>query len=116
MSVTGMDALIRYLGSIKKAVQDEIFKEAATEWVEKDFVPAARQICPEDTGELKASIGGAANPSQVRVFATATHAQVTEEGSVEKNIRAQPYMKPAFEKTRRKLSQRTREALRKRLK
>jgi hypothetical protein len=110
-----MDALIRYLGSIKEAVKNDIFEEAANEWVEYDFVPAARQICPEDTGELKASIGGNANPQQVRVFASAPHAQVTEEGSVEKNIPAQPYMRPAFNKTRRKLAQRTRDALRKRL-
>jgi hypothetical protein len=116
MSVTGMDALIRYLGSIKKAVHEEVFEEAAKEWVEQDFVPAARQIVPIDTRELHDSIGGAANPQQVRVFASAPHAQVTEEGSVERNIPAQPYMKPAFDKTRRKLSQRTREALRRRLK
>lgn len=111
-----MDAVLRYLGSIKHAVEHEVFEEAATTWVKEDFLPVARQLVPYDTGELHDSIGGNANPQQVRVFADAPHARVTEEGSVEKNIPAQPYMRPAFEKTRRKLSKRTRDALRKRLK
>ena len=116
MPVVGMDALIRRIGSIKKAVQEEIFEEAGKEWVEQDFKPIAKQLVPYRTGELRDSIDGTANPQQVRVFADAPHARVTEEGSVDRNIPAQPYMKPAFEKTRRKLSKRTRDALRRRLK
>lgn len=116
MPVVGMDALIRRIGSIKRAVREEIFEEAAKEWVEQDFKPMAKQLVPVRTGELRDSIDGTANPQQVRVFADAPHARVTEEGSVDRNISAQPYMKPAFEKTRRKLSKRTRDALRRRLK
>lgn len=116
MPVVGMDALIRRIGSIKKAVREEIFQEAAEEWIEQDFKPVAKQLVPVRTGELRDSIDGKANPQQVRVYADAKHAQVTEEGSVEHNIPAQPYMKPAYEKTRRKLSKRTRDALRRRLK
>lgn len=113
MTVKGMDALVRYLGSIKEAVQNDIFEEAANEWIEQDFKPVAKQLAPKVTGNLANSIDGNANPQQVRVFAEAEYAGWVEEGTTQKEAR--PFMKPAFDKTRRKLSQRTRDALRKRL-
>lgn len=111
--LTGMDALRRKLGSIKHAIENDIFEEAGHAWVEQDFKPAAKQLAPVASGELRDSIDGEVNPQQIRVFASADHARFVEEGTVKQS--AQPFMEPAFQKTRRKLAAHARAALKKRL-
>lgn len=116
MSVTGWDALKRRVGSIKRAIESgEIWEEAATEWARDDFLPVAKQLCPVgETGQLRDSINYEVNPRQVRVFADKEYASFVEDGtSLQK---AQPFMRPARDKTRRKLSERTRKAMSRRLK
>ena len=112
MSVS-KDALLRKLGSIRKAIENDIFEEAAREWIEKDFKPLAKALVHVDSGQLRDSIDGEANGNQARVFADTEYAQIEEEGS--STHTAHPYMRPAFDRTRRKLSEYTRKALRKRL-
>lgn len=115
MSVKGFNAIKRKVGSIRAAIADgSLFEEAATEWVEQDFKPLAKQLVHVRSGELRDSIDGEVNPQQVRVFADAPHARYEEEGTSTRE--AHPYMRPAFEKTRRKLSERTRKAFRRRFK
>lgn len=112
MSVT-KDALLRKLGSIRKAIENDLFEEAASEWIEKDFKPRAKALAPVDTGRLRDSIDGEVNGNQARLFADTEYARIMEEGSSTHS--AQPFMQPAFDQTRRKLSEYTRKALRKRL-
>lgn len=108
----GADVFKRRLGSIRQAVEQapELFREAAEEWLEQDTIPAAQQLAPVRTGELRDSIGGAANEQQVRLFATADHARPVEEGT--SKMAAQPFLAPAIVKTRPKLSARIRAKLR----
>lgn len=113
MAMTGMNALRRRHGSIKKAIEGEVFEEAGREWVDLDFVPAAQSLVHVDTGELRDSIGGEVNPQNIRVTATAEHAADEEFGNSTRG--PHPYMKPAFERTRRKLPARMRQKLRTRL-
>lgn len=114
MSLKGLDALRRRVGSIKQAIEHDIFEEAGREWVEQDFVPAAQAIVHVESGELRDSIGGEVNSNQIRVFASAPHAIHEEEGTVLHE--AHPFMKPAYDQTRKKLSARTRKKLRDKLK
>lgn len=116
MGVVGWDALLRRAGSIKQAIASgEVWEEAATKWAKEDFIPVAKQACPVgETGALRDSINYEVNPKQVRVFAEKEYATFVENGTSKQ--KAQPFMRPAAEKTRPKLSQRTREALAKRLK
>ncbi|PIB90998.1 HK97-gp10 family putative phage morphogenesis protein [Caulobacter sp. FWC2] len=112
----GADVFKRRLGSIRRAVENapELFQEAGEEWLEQDAIPAAQQLAPVRTGELRDSIGGAANEQQVRLFATAEHARAVEEGT--SKMAAQPYLAPAIAKTRNKLSARIRTKLKDHLK
>lgn len=112
----GADVFKRRLGSIRQAVENapELFQEAGEEWLEQDAIPAAKQLAPVRTGELRDSIGGAANEQQVRLFATAEHARAVEEGT--SKMAAQPYLAPAIARTRNKLSARIRNKLKDNLK
>lgn len=116
MGVTGWDALLRRAGSIKRAIESgEVWQEAATKWATEDFIPAAKQGCPVgETGQLKESINYEVSARQVRVYADKPYASFVEDGTSTQT--AQPFMRPARDKTRRKLSERTRAALAKRLK
>lgn len=113
MSLKGLDAFRRRIGSVKQAIEHDVFEEAGREWVEKDFAPKARQLVHVDTGELRDSIYGTVNPKNIRVFASAPHAIFEEEGTVERP--AHPFMKPAFEMTRPKLAARMRKKLKDKL-
>ncbi len=112
----GADVFKRRLGSIRQAVENapELFQEAGEEWLEQDAIPAAKQLAPVRTGELRDSIGGAANEQQVRLFATAEHARAVEEGT--SKMAAQPYLAPAIAMRRNKLSARIRNKLKDNLK
>lgn len=114
MSLKGIDALKRRIGSVRDAIANgEAFQEAGEAWIEQDFKPYAKQIVPVRSGELRDSIDGAVNENQIRVFADAPHAAAVEEGTSKQA--AQPFMRPAFLATRAKLSARTRAALKKRI-
>jgi len=86
-------------------------QKAAQEWLDKDFLPVARQLVPYRTGELHDSIGGRVTGSSIEVFATADHARFVEEGTSKSP--AQPFMGPAWHKTIGKLRTRIAQALRK---
>lgn len=109
MSLIGIDVLKRRVGSIADAIENKVFEEAGKEWVDKDFVPTAKQIVHVDTGELRDSISGEATPRQITVKATAPHAVYEEEGTVMHE--AHPFMRPALAKTRRKLTAKVRKKL-----
>lgn len=113
MSLVGKDVLLRRVRSIKQAIEGGLFEEAARDWVELDFKPVAQSLAPVRSGALRDSIDGTVGPNQIRVFADTDYASFVEEGTSKQP--AQPFMKPAFDIARPKLSARTRKALRKKL-
>lgn len=111
MALTGINGLKRRLGSVKQAIENNLFQEAGEEWVEQDFIPAAKAECPVgETGDLRESIDGAVNENQIRVYASAPHASFVHDGTAKKE--ANPFLQRAFERTRPKLSARMRQKLR----
>lgn len=110
MAMKGMNVLKRRMGSVAQAISNNSFEETATEWIEQDFKPVARRESPVDTGELRDSIGGSVNQNQGRVYATAEHASIINDGTATRA--ANPFLDRAFVQTRRKLSERMRKKLR----
>lgn len=114
MALLGVDALKRRYGSVKTAIENgDVFEEAGREWIDEDFKPEAQRLCPKDTGYLADSIDGEVNPKQVRVFAEADYGVDVEYGTTK--MQAQPFMAPAFNRTRPKFSEHCRKALKRRL-
>lgn len=112
--IKGMDALQRRLGSIKQAIQDEEpFRKAAHEWLDEDVLPTAHRLVPKATGALDRSITGEITQNQIRLGATAPHAAFVEEGTSKQD--AQPFLRPAIDMNRPKLSARTRDHYKRRL-
>lgn len=109
------DALKRRMGSIKQAMGDKSpWLSAATEWAEEIVVPYAQGIAPVDTGEFRDSIQSRVTDDQVSIFSDAEHAIHIEDGT--SKAPAQPTIRPAVERNRRKLSELTRKHYRERLK
>lgn len=110
MSITGVNAILRRAGSVKRAIDTGLFVNAVILWAEREFVPRAKTLVPKDTGALHDSISFEVTGTQVYVFAAAEHASHVEFGTYK--MRAQPYIRPAFKSARPKLSRYTRRALR----
>lgn len=63
-----------------------------------EFSKKASAMAPKLTGALAASIGYTATPDKAQIYAgsqTVVYAGVQEYGWPEKNIKAQPYLRPA---------------------
>ena len=103
MSVKGFDRAIAKVDALL-ALMSDAPQEAAREWLEQDFKPLAKQLAPVRTGELRDSIDGEVTPGGVRVFASAPYAKLVEEGTSKQA--AQPFLTPAFERTKHKLKER----------
>ncbi|WP_156416481.1 MULTISPECIES: HK97-gp10 family putative phage morphogenesis protein [unclassified Sphingopyxis] len=111
MALKGINGLKRRIGSVKRAIENDLFEDAGSEWVEQDFKPVAKAECPVgETGDLQESIDGAVNQNQIRVYASAPYASYVHDGTAK--IEANPFLQRAFERTRPKLSARMRQKLR----
>lgn len=110
MSLTGVDAIMKRLGSVKRAIDAGLFINAVILWAEVEFVPRARTLAPVKTGALRDSIRFETSAAQVFVFAGADHASHVEFGTYK--MPAQPFIRPAYHAARRNLSRYTRRALR----
>lgn len=109
MSIRGINVLIRRAKDIRRAMEQDAFLGAAQDWVDQDVVPYAQSIAPVDTGAFRDGIGGAVNPNQIRIYASAPHSTEVEEGTI--NMPARPTLAPAIQKMRRKLLARVRAKL-----
>lgn len=103
MSVKGWNKQIAKVEALMRDTQTAPEK-AAKEWLEKDYKPYAKQIAPKDTGAFADSIDGRVTADSVTVFADAPHSRYVEEGT--STHRAQPTIKPAFDRTKHKLAKR----------
>lgn len=112
--MTGVDAILRRLGSVKRAIDTGTFVNAVEQWARIEFIPRARALAPVATGELRNSISFTTTGSQVFVFAGAGHASHVEFGTFK--MRAQPFIRPAYQAARPLLSRYTRRAIREALK
>lgn len=110
MSIKGIDVFIRKARDIKAAMEQDAFLGAAQDWVDNDVVPYAQSIAPVDTGEFRDGIGGAVNPNQIRIYASAPHSSFVEDGT--STMPARPTVRPAIQKMRPKLLARVRAKLR----
>jgi HK97 gp10 family phage protein len=108
--MTGVNSILRRLGSVKRAIDTGLFVNAVIQWAEYEFVPRAKARVPVDTGELRDSIAFEVSAAQVFVFASAPHASDVEFGTFK--MRAQPYIRPAYQAARPLLSRYTRRAIR----
>lgn len=109
MSLTGVDAILRRLGSVKRAIDTGLFVNAVIQWADLEFVPRARALAPRKTGTLQSSISYEVSGAQVFVFAAAPYASHVEFGTFK--AEAQPFIRPAFNAARKRLSAYTRRAL-----
>lgn len=114
MSLTGVDAIMRKLGSVQKAIEVGVFVNAVEEWARVEFIPRAQALVPVATGDLRNSISYSTTAAQVFVFAGADHASHVEFGTFK--MRAQPFIRPAYKAARPLLSRYTRRKLREALK
>lgn len=108
--MTGVNSILRRLGSVKRAIDTGLFVNAVIQWAEIEFVPRAKRQAPVDTGELRDSISFEVSGNQVFVFAGAPHASDVEFGTYK--MHAQPTIRPAFKAARPLLSRYTRRAIR----
>lgn len=108
------DAVKRRRGMVKKAILDKApFQEAATEWAE-EVTTYAKGIAVVDTGEFRDGIDFRITDDQVSIVGNAPHSRVVEEGR--SNSPAQPAIRPAIERHRRKLGELIRKHYKERLK
>ena len=110
MSITGVEAILRKLGSVKRAIDTGVFVNAVEEWARVEFIPRAQAYAPVSTGELRDSIGFETTADQVFVFAGAAHASHVEFGTFK--MAAKPFIRPAYKAARPLLSRYTRRKLR----
>ncbi|MBX9753903.1 MAG: hypothetical protein K2X80_04060 [Pseudomonadaceae bacterium] len=110
MSITGISAINRKLGSIKAAIESSRLERAAAEWARVEFLPRAQALVPVRSGTLRDSISFAVNPNQVLLFADAPYAMGVEFGTYK--MVAQPFMRPAYNTARFLLSKYTRRVIR----
>jgi HK97 gp10 family phage protein len=108
------DAIKRRRGSLKQAILDkEPFQKAAEEWGAETAADAqARAVV--DTGAFRDGIGFRVTEDQVSIIGEAPHSRVVEEGS--STHAAQPAIRPAVERNRRKLGELVRKYYKERLK
>lgn len=114
MSITGVNAILRKLGSVKSAIDRGVFINAVEEWARVEFIPRAQVLAPFQTGELRDSIGFETQAEQVFVFAGAPHASHVEFGTYK--MPAKPFIRPAYKAARPLLSRYTRRKLKEVLK
>jgi HK97 gp10 family phage protein len=110
MSITGVEAIMRKLGSVKRAIDTGVFVNAVEEWARIEFVPRAQALAPFATGQLRNSITFETTGTQVFVFAGAAHASHVEFGTFK--MAARPFIRPAYQAARPLLSRYTRRKLR----
>jgi hypothetical protein len=95
VEITGVQEVEDSLRKIFKNVEEltPLHKELGTEIAAK-----ASAIAPKLTGALSASIGSTATNDKVQIYAgnqSVVYAGVQEYGWPEKNIQAQPYLRPS---------------------
>lgn len=108
------DAVRLRRGKVKQAIRDKApFQEAAAEWGEI-VVTEAKGRAVVDTGEFRDGIDFKVTDDQVSIVGNAPHSRVVEEGR--SNSPAQPAIRPAIERNRRKLGELIRKHYKERLK
>jgi HK97 gp10 family phage protein len=102
--VTNGDKLILELGPIVRDLLDKSIKA-----IERK----AKRIAPVDTGRLRSSISSQVGPGQLPTYAevgtNVNYARFVEFGT--KNMKAQPYLIPAFEQSKPEIDQNIQEAI-----
>lgn len=101
--IEGLDKLMAALDHVveraRKAAEESVAEEV------KDVQADARRFSPDDTGELDSKIGTKAKSLEGEVRSRARHSGFVEHGTYKD--KAQPYMTPAAEISRRRFPART---------
>lgn len=101
--ITGQDSVAAAFADLPKKVQNAITRKGMTE-AGRIIRDKARELCPVDTGALRASIkarkpaGSKRGEIRREVAATAPHAHVVELGhkSAHNDVKPHPFMRPAL--------------------